>query len=124
MESIITDLVCLAPKYTKAVLCDRGPQMLTETPFFPLRNVTLPQMKQKDTPVNLCKPCILGHSSLSLRLSSLGRSLPIAPNHHHAQEASDHSAAKEKEDDRDANGPDAGREEGLDEVRVVDEGLF
>lgn len=63
-------------------------------------------------------------SSLSLRLRSLGRSLPIAPNHHHAQEASDHSAAKEKEDDRDANGPDAGRKEGLDEVGVVDEGLF
>jgi hypothetical protein len=61
---------------------------------------------------------------LSLRLSSLGRSLPIAPDHHHAQEASDHSAAEKKENDRDANGPDAGREEGLDEVRVVDEGLW
>ena len=63
-------------------------------------------------------------SSLSLRLRSLGRSLPIAPNHHHAQEASDHRAAEKKENDRDANGPDAGREEGLDEVRVVDEGLW
>ena len=61
---------------------------------------------------------------LSLRLSSLGRSLPIAPDHHHAQEASDHRAAEKKENDRDANGPDAGREEGLDEVRVVDEGLW
>lgn len=54
--------------------------------------------------------------SLPLRLSSLGRSLPIAPDHDHAQEASDHGAAEKKEDDRDANGPDAGREEGLDEV--------
>ena len=54
--------------------------------------------------------------SLSLRLRGLGGSLPIAPHHHHAQEASDHSAAEKKEDDRDANGPDAGWEEGLDEV--------
>lgn len=62
-------------------------------------------------------------SSLSLRLRGLGRPLPIAPNHDHAQEASNHSAAEKKENDWDANGPDAGREEGLDEVRVVDEGL-
>lgn len=32
-ESIITNLVCLAPKYTKVVLCDRGPQTLTERHF-------------------------------------------------------------------------------------------
>ena len=61
--------------------------------------------------------------SLPLRLSSLSRSLPIAPNHHHAQEASHHSATEQQENDRDANSPDAGREEGLDEVRIVDEGL-
>lgn len=66
---------------------------------------------------------VITELSLSLCLRSLGRSLPIAPNHDHAQEASDHRAAEKKEDDRDANGPDAGREEGLDEVRVVDEGL-
>jgi hypothetical protein len=63
---------------------------------------------------------LAGHAisepSLSLRLCSLGRSLPIAPNHHHAQEASDNRAAEKKEDDWDTNGPDAGREEGLDEV--------
>ena len=62
--------------------------------------------------------------SLSLCLSSLGCSLPIAPDHDHTQEASNNRAAEKKEDDRDANGPDAGREEGLDEVGVVDEGLF
>ena len=61
--------------------------------------------------------------SLSLRLRSLGRSLPIAPNHHHAQEASNPGATEKKKDDWDTNGPDAGREEGLDEVGVVDEGL-
>lgn len=54
--------------------------------------------------------------SLSLCLGSLGRSLPIAPDHHHAQEASNNRAAEKKENDRDTNGPDAGREEGLDEV--------
>jgi hypothetical protein len=57
------------------------------------------------------------------RLLSLRRSLTIAPHHNHAQETPDHGAAEQQEDDRDANGPDAGREEGLDEVGVVDEGL-
>jgi hypothetical protein len=32
-ESIITNLVCLNPKYTKVVPCDRGPQTLTERHF-------------------------------------------------------------------------------------------
>lgn len=70
---------------------------------------------QKNAPIPFSNHAI-SISSLSLRLSSLGRSLPIAPNHDHAQEASDHGAAEKKENDRDANGPDAGWEEGLDEV--------
>jgi hypothetical protein len=61
--------------------------------------------------------------SLALRLRSLGRSLPITPDHNHAQETSHNRTAEEQEDYWNANGPDAGREEGLDEVRVVDEGL-
>jgi hypothetical protein len=58
------------------------------------------------------------------RLRSLRRSLAIAPHHYHAQETSDHGAAEQQEDHGNANGPNAGWEEGLDEVRVVDEGLW
>lgn len=49
--------------------------------------------------------------------------LAIAPDHDEAEEAADDSAAEEEEDDGDANGPDARREEGLEGMRLVDEGL-
>lgn len=58
-----------------------------------------------------------------LRFGSFGGFFAITPYHNHAQETADHRATKQKEDDRDANGPDAGREEGLEGVLLVDEGL-
>lgn len=57
------------------------------------------------------------------RFGRFGRSLAIASNHDHAEETSYYGAAEQEEDDGDADGPDAGREEGLDWVGVVDEGL-
>ena len=41
-----------------------------------------------------------------------------------AADEADRAAAEQQQDDGDADGPDAGREEGLDRVRVVDEGLW
>jgi hypothetical protein len=61
---------------------------------------------------------------LLLRLGRFGRFLAIAPHHDHAEETAHHGAAEQQQDDGDADGPDAGREEGLDRVRVVDEGLW
>lgn len=58
---------------------------------------------------------------LLLRLRCFRRLFAVTPNHDHAQEASYNCAAEQEEDDGDANGPDAGREEGLNGVRVVDE---
>ena len=58
---------------------------------------------------------------LLLRLRSLRSLFAITPDHHDAQEASYDCAAEQEEDHGDADGPDAGREEGLDGVRVVDE---
>ena len=60
---------------------------------------------------------------LPLRLSRFGGFLAIAPHHDDAQETTHDGAAQQQQDDGDADGPDAGREEGLDRVRVVDEGL-
>lgn len=68
----------------------------------------------------------LAPSSLRLLLDCFGRfgcSLAIASYHDYAEETSYHGAAEQQEDDGDADGPDAGREEGLDWVGVVDEGL-
>jgi hypothetical protein len=61
---------------------------------------------------------------LLLRLGRLCSFLAIASHHDHAQETAHHGAAQKQQDDGDADGPDAGWEEGLDRVRVVDEGLF
>ena len=62
----------------------------------------------------------LGGLCLLLGFQSL---LAIASDHDEAEEAADDSAAEEEEDDGDANGPDARREEGLEGMRLVDEGL-
>lgn len=63
---------------------------------------------------------------MHLRRSSflgLERLLLIALDHDHAQETAHDSTADKEEDDGNANGPDARREELLDWVRVVDEWL-
>lgn len=49
--------------------------------------------------------------------------LAVASNHDNTEEAADHRAAEKQEDDWDSNGPDARREEVLNGVRIVDEGL-
>lgn len=65
-------------------------------------------------------------SSLRLLLGSglgLGGFLLVAPDHDHADEGADDGGAQEEEDDGDADCPDAGEEEVLEGVVVVDEGL-
>lgn len=56
----------------------------------------------------------------SLRLGGL---LAVASNHDHAQEGANDGGAEENKDDGDADGPDAGEEEVLEGVVVVDKGL-
>ena len=63
--------------------------------------------------------CRLGR----LLLLCLEGLLAIAPYHDSGEESADNGSGKDNEDDGNADGPDAGREEGLDRVRVVDEGL-
>ncbi|KAK3071410.1 hypothetical protein LTR53_008687 [Teratosphaeriaceae sp. CCFEE 6253] len=58
-----------------------------------------------------------------LLLPRLERLLSITPDHDHTEEAADDRAAEQQEDDGDADGPDAGREEGLQGMVGVDEGL-
>lgn len=58
-----------------------------------------------------------------LRLRRLERLLPVAPNHDAGEEAADDGAAEQDQDDGDADGPDARREERLERVVFVDEGL-
>lgn len=72
---------------------------------------------------SICNPTRRSLCLLLLRLGCFGRFLAIAPHHYHAQETADDGAAEKEDDDGDADGPDAGWEEGLDRVRVVDEGL-
>lgn len=63
---------------------------------------------------------------LRLLLSSglgLGSFLLIAPNHDHADEGADNGRTQEEEDDGNANGPDAGEEQVLKGVVLVNEGL-
>ena len=65
-------------------------------------------------------------SSLRLLLGSglgLSRLLPVASDHDHAQERPHHGRTQEDEDDGDTDGPDAGREEVLERVVVIDKGL-
>ena len=57
---------------------------------------------------------------LLLRLEGL---LAIAAYHDDGEEAADDGGAENDEDDRDADGPDAWQEEGVEEVVVVDEWL-
>lgn len=54
----------------------------------------------------------------------LGGLLPIAPDHDDAEEGADDGRAEQDQDDGDADGPDAGREEGVQGVVRVDEGLL
>lgn len=49
--------------------------------------------------------------------------LLVAPDHDHADKGADDGGAQEEEDDGDADCPDAGKEEVLEGVVVVDEGL-
>ena len=60
---------------------------------------------------------------LRLLLLRLQRLLAITPDHDEAEEASDDGAAKQQQDHGDADRPDARREEGLQRVVLVDEGL-
>ena len=55
-----------------------------------------------------------------LRLGSL---LAVAADHDHAEERADDGRAQQDEDDRDADGPHARREEVLERVVGVDKGL-
>jgi len=57
---------------------------------------------------------------LLLRLEGL---LAIAAYHDDGEEAADDGGAENDEDDRDADGPDAWEEEGVEEVVVVDKWL-
>jgi hypothetical protein len=63
--------------------------------------------------------------SLSLLLGcslGLGGLLPVASNHDDTKEGADDSGADKEEDDGDADGPDAGKEEVLERMVVIDEG--
>lgn len=53
----------------------------------------------------------------------LGGLLLVAPDHDHADKGADDGGAEEQEDDGDADGPDAGEEEVLEGVVIVDKGL-
>jgi hypothetical protein len=63
--------------------------------------------------------CLVGLLSSDLGLCSL---LLVAPNHDHAKEGANNSGTEEDDDDGDANSPNAGREEVLERVIVVDKG--
>lgn len=58
-----------------------------------------------------------------LLLLSLEGLLAVAPYHDNGEEAADDGGEEDDQDDRDANGPDAGKEERVKEVVLVDEGL-
>lgn len=49
--------------------------------------------------------------------------LAVAPYHDCREEAANHGRSQHNEDDRDADCPDAGEEEGLEDVVVVDKRL-
>jgi hypothetical protein len=57
---------------------------------------------------------------LLLCLESL---LPVAPYHDDREEAANDGSTEDYEDDGYANGPDAGREKGVERVVIVNEGL-
>ena len=58
-----------------------------------------------------------------LRRPRLGRLLTITPYHDHAQKAAHDCRGEKNEDDGYADGPDARREEVVEGVALVDEGL-
>lgn len=64
-------------------------------------------------------------SSGLLLCSSLGLGglLLVAVDHHNAYEGAHHGRAQESQDNGDANGPDTGREEVVERMAGVDEGL-
>jgi hypothetical protein len=49
--------------------------------------------------------------------------LPAAANHHNSEEGSDNCRAQESENDGNSNSPDAGREEVMERMSLIDEGL-
>ena len=53
----------------------------------------------------------------------LGRLLSVAANHDQAQEGSNHGRCQKNENNGDADSPDAGEEEVLEDMIVVDKGL-
>lgn len=57
------------------------------------------------------------------RSLGLGSLLPVASNHDHAQERAHDGGTQENEDNGDSDGPDAGKEEVLERVVIVDERL-
>jgi hypothetical protein len=62
--------------------------------------------------------CLLLRSSLGL-----GSLLLVAADHNDTEEGSDNRGTEKNEDDRDADGPNAGREEALQRVAFIDKGL-
>lgn len=69
-------------------------------------------------------PSPLPISPLRLLLASgLGGLFPVTPDHNHADKGADDGGGEEDKEDRNADGPDARGEEGVEDVVVVDEGL-
>lgn len=58
-----------------------------------------------------------------LLLLSLESLLAVAPDHDDRQERADDGGEEDDQDHRDADGPDAGEEQGVQDVVLVDEGL-
>ena len=65
----------------------------------------------------------LRSSLLLSRSLGLGGLLSVASDHDHAQEGPNNGGTEENEDDGDTDSPDAGREEVLKRVVVIDKGL-
>jgi hypothetical protein len=64
-----------------------------------------------------------GHCLRGLFLLGLEGLLAIAPYHDDGQEGADNGGEEDDEDDGDANGPDTGQEERVQQVVLVDKGL-
>ena len=86
---------------------------------------------QQRTPhsINITTPPPFPHALLSLLLPSVCRPrlcclFPITPYHNDAQEAPYDCRSEQDENDWYANGPDAGREEVVERVALIDKGLF
>lgn len=60
----------------------------------------------------------------SLLLLGLEGLLAVAPDHDNGKEGADDGSEEDNQDYRDADGPDAGKEERVQDVVFVDEGLY